>query len=87
MKTSIYITVLLGALVVVPIISSVVTAQTPPFDRQSCLNSCPALRHEEGGAYSSYVNFHNCVASCESQFWNDFDRNIGSLERELHEPN
>ncbi len=87
MKTSTYIMILLGLLVMIPIMSSVVAAQAPPFDRQLCLSSCPALRPEEGGAYGSYANFYNCVAACESQFWKEFDRNTKGFERKLNEPN
>ncbi|MGO9116659.1 MAG: hypothetical protein ACLQPD_03510 [Desulfomonilaceae bacterium] len=85
MKTSIYIMILLAVLVMVPIISDVVTAQSAGTDRQLCLQNCSWLR-PWGRNYGGYANYYNCVAGCESQFWSDFDRNTERLERKLHEP-
>ena len=83
MKTSIYIMILLGALVMVPIISSVVAAQG--FNRELCLQNCSWLR-PWGRDYGGYANYYNCISGCESQFWQNFDRNTEGLERKLHEP-
>jgi hypothetical protein len=86
MKTSLYIMVLLAALVMAPIISSVVMAQSAGGDRELCLQNCSWLRPWGGRNYGGYANYYNCVAGCESQFWSDFDRNTERLERKLDEP-
>ena len=85
MKTSVYIMILLAALVMAPIISNVVMAQSAAGDRQLCLQNCAWLR-PWGGNYGQYSNYYHCMAGCESQFWSDFDRNTGRLEKKLHEP-
>jgi hypothetical protein len=84
MKTPLYITILLAALIMVPIISNVVSAQSAAADRQLCIQNCAWLR-PWGYNYGQYFNYYNCMAGCESQFWSDFDRNTNRLERKLHE--
>jgi len=91
MKTALYITMMIAALVMVPILASVVTAQQS-FDRELCLRNCNWLspwgasnRGNYGGNYAS-PNYSSCVAGCENQFWNEFDRNTERLEQRLNEP-
>ena len=85
MKSAIYIVILLAAMVMAPILSNVVLAQTTGFDRERCLQNCAWLR-PWGNNYGQYANYYNCVSGCESQFWSDFDRNTEKMERRLHEP-
>lgn len=87
MKTLLYITIIFAALVMVPMLSNVVTAQSsdPGQNRELCLQNCSWLK-PWGNNYGQYANYYNCVAGCESRFWNDFDRNTEGLQRKLHEP-
>jgi hypothetical protein len=87
MKTLLYIAILFAALVMVPMLSHVVTAQSqdPGQDRQLCIQNCAWLR-PWGSNYGQYANYYNCMAGCESQFWSEFDRNTDRLQRKLHEP-
>jgi hypothetical protein len=56
------------------------------FDRDSCINYCrdtyltPGLN--DGRGTSPYAQ---CMASCESRFWADFDKRARSLEERATE--
>lgn len=86
MKTALYIMILLAALVMVPIISNVITAQAPALDRKLCLQNCSTLRPwiNDYGGIAYYIN---CLVGCDSQFWGEVDRNTERQEKKLHEPN
>ena len=86
MKTLIYMMILFAALVMVPMLSNVVTAQSPGFDREQCLQNCSWLKPWGGRSYGQYLNYANCVSGCESRFWSEFDRNTDRLENKLNEP-
>jgi hypothetical protein len=87
MKTLVYVMILFAALVMVPMLSHVVTAQSgdPGQDRELCLQNCSWLK-PWGNNYGQYINYSNCVSGCESQFWRQFDRNTDRLENGIHEP-
>jgi hypothetical protein len=86
MKTILYIAILFAALVMVPMLSNVVTAQAPGFDREQCLQNCSWLKPWGGNNYGQYMNYSNCVAGCESRFWKEFDRNTDRLKNKIDEP-
>ncbi len=79
MKSLLLVLFLAIASVAVPILSSTAAAQG--FDRDSCLRGCAWLR-PTGRDFGGWMNYNNCVAECERQFWNEFDDNIKDLERE-----
>ncbi len=82
MKILIFGAIVLAAMAMVPILSYNVPAQgAPGFDRHSCLQNCAWLR-PFGNNFGQYMNYHNCIARCESQFWQHFDRNTKDLEKD-----
>ncbi|HTY26146.1 MAG TPA: hypothetical protein VMC85_23650 [Desulfomonilaceae bacterium] len=83
MKSSIYVAILIAALAIVPLLSHPVLAQgAAGFDRNSCIQNCAWLK-PFGYNYGQYMNYYNCVARCESRFWQEFDRNSRELEEDL----
>jgi len=80
MKALVYISVIIVALLVVPMISSIAMAQSVPFDRNLCNQNCSWLK---SGARSpgGYMNYANCIANCDSQFWRSIDRITGDTEK------
>jgi len=83
MKTSLYVAILVAALVVVSVLSYAVLAQdTSGFDRNLCLQNCSWLK-PYGRNYGQYMNYYNCTAACESRFWKQFDKNSEELEKEV----
>jgi len=85
MKTSLYVAILIAAVVIVSILSYAVLAQSVPFDRDLCIQNCAWLR-PHGRNYGQYQNYANCMARCESEFWKRFDKNSEELEKELKRP-
>ena len=81
MKALVYISVIIAALLVVPMISSIAMAQSVPFDRNLCNQNCAWLKGGARGGYGGYMNYANCIASCDSQFWKDVDRITGDTEK------
>ena len=81
MRSLVAVLFLVIASVAVPILSSTAEAQGG-FDRDSCLRSCAWLRPIGGRNYGGWMNYQNCMAECERQFWKDFDDTARSLERE-----
>jgi hypothetical protein len=82
MKRLLYVAVMMAALVVVPILSSAVLAQSVPFDRNTCLQNCAWLRNSARNP-GGYQVYYNCMSGCESRFWSDFDKNSRDLEKDL----
>ncbi len=81
MKILIFSAIVLTAMAMITIPSHNVLAQgAPDFDRHSCLQNCAWLR-PYGNNYGQYMNYHNCIARCESRFWQQFDRNTRDLEK------
>jgi hypothetical protein len=82
MKASLYVAILVVALTIAPILSCTVMAQSAGFDLNSCQQNCAWLR-PYGRNYGQYMNYYDCMARCQSQFWKDFDSNSRKLEKEL----
>jgi hypothetical protein len=80
MRPSIYILVLIAALVAVPIISNTVMAQSVPFDRNLCQQNCGSLIAGAGSS-GGYANYYSCMSKCNTQFWNDAEKTSGKTEK------
>jgi len=80
MKTLAYILVLMAVLVAVPVLSNIVGAQSVPFDRNLCQQNCGSLMAGAGSS-GGYSNYYACMQKCDTQFWNDVDRENGKTER------
>jgi hypothetical protein len=79
MKSLVVALFLVVASVAVPALSSTAAAQT--VDRDGCLRNCAWLK-PTGRGMGSWMNYQNCVAACEKEFWDDFDDKTKELERE-----
>lgn len=82
MKTTLYMGIIIAALAMVPMLSCAVLAQGPAFDRNSCIRNCAWLRPYNYN-YGQYMNYHNCMARCESLFWRQFDKDTRQLENKI----
>ncbi len=80
MKASLYVAILVATLTIIPILSYTAMAQGTGFDLNSCQQNCAWLR-PYGNNYGQYMNYANCMAGCQSQFWKNFDRNTSELEK------
>ncbi len=78
MKLLIYSAIVMAALAMIPMLTHTVEAQGA-FDRNSCIQNCAWLR-PYGNNFGQYMNYSNCLARCESEFWKQFDKNTRDLE-------
>jgi len=80
MKSLVVAIFLLVAFVAVPALSP--TAEAQGVDRDGCLRNCAWLKPIGARDYGAWMNYQNCVAACEKEFWDDFDDKTRELERE-----
>ena len=84
MKLLPYGAILIAALAMVSILPQAVPAQDAAgFDRDSCIRGSAWLMPIGYYNYGRYLNYYNCLSSCESRFWREFDKNTEDLEKEL----
>jgi hypothetical protein len=79
MRPLAYVTVLTAALVLVPLLSDTVLAQSVPFDRNLCQQNCGSLIAGAGSS-GGYANYYSCMSKCTDQFWKDAEKTTGKLK-------
>ena len=88
MKTKLYVTILIAALAIVPILSHTVMAQSiAGYDRNLCVQKCAWLKPYgdwPGGSpynsYNQYQVYNDCTSTCEVGFWREFRKERGESE-------
>jgi hypothetical protein len=75
----------LSALLIVPIISNVLLAQTTGLDQALCLQKCswliPGINDDRQHGY-----YDKCVTTCDIKFPGGLDKNSERIEKRLKEP-
>jgi hypothetical protein len=79
MRPLAYIIVLTAALVLVPLLSYTVPAQSVPFDRNLCQQNCGSLSAGAGSS-GGYANYYSCMSKCSDQFWKDEEKTTRKLK-------
>ena len=68
----------------VAILSGTVLAEAP-FDRYTCVRDCGMTSGGFGASNGSYGIYSNCMAKCETKFWEEFDKTVNSLSKPSQE--